>query len=54
MNVHKNARLTPQGRALLVHRIHTGGWPDAATAAGTPHEPRFAGWLLQHPFEWEH
>lgn len=21
MNIHKNARLTPQGRAILVHRI---------------------------------
>ena len=36
MNVHKNARLTPQGRALLVRRITEEGWRivDAANAAG--------------------
>ena len=36
MNVHKNARLTPRGRAILVHRIEHEGWPvsRAAEAAG--------------------
>src|SRR5260370_24804080 len=36
MNVHKNARLTPQGRLLLVRRITEEGWriADAAQAAG--------------------
>ena len=36
MNIHKNARLTPQGRALLVQRVRTDGWQvgDAAAAAG--------------------
>jgi hypothetical protein len=36
MNVHKNVRLTPQGRALLVRRITEEGWRivDAANAAG--------------------
>jgi transposase-like protein len=36
MNVHKNARLTPQGRLLLVRRITEEGWTvaDAANAAG--------------------
>jgi len=36
MNLHKNARLTPQGRALLVRRITEEGWRivDAANAAG--------------------
>ena len=36
MNVHKNARLTPQGRVLLVRRITEEGWRivDAANAAG--------------------
>ena len=36
MNVHKNARLTPQGRHLLVRRITEEGWrvADAANAAG--------------------
>jgi len=35
MNVHKNARLLPRGRVLLVHRIEV-GWPvwRAAAAAG--------------------
>ena len=31
MNVHKNARLTPSGRVLLVERIE-GGWPVGAAA----------------------
>ena len=36
MNMHKNARLTPQGRALMIRRIVDDGWrvPDAARAAG--------------------
>src|SRR6516162_4878193 len=36
MNIHKNARLTPQGRVLLVRRITEEGWRivDAASAAG--------------------
>ena len=36
MNVHKNARLTPQGRLLMVGRIEEQGWrvADAAAAAG--------------------
>ncbi len=36
MKVHKNARLTPQGRLLLVLRIEEAGWTvaDAAAAAG--------------------
>jgi transposase len=36
MNIHQNARLTPQGRALLVSRILDEGWQvaDAAAAAG--------------------
>ena len=35
MNVHKNARLTPSGRVLLVQRIES-GWRigDAAAASG--------------------
>jgi len=32
MNVHKNARLTPRGRALMVSRIIDEGWPVAAAA----------------------
>ena len=36
MNIHKNARLTPQGRLLLVERITEAGWSvaQAAQAAG--------------------
>jgi len=36
MNIHKNARLTPQGRLLMVCRIEEHGWKvaDAASAAG--------------------
>jgi len=36
MNIHKNARLTPQGRLLMVRRIEEEGWKvgDAAAAAG--------------------
>jgi transposase len=49
MNVHKNARLTPQGRALLVHRIRTEGWrvADAAAAAGISERTAFR-WLARH------
>ena len=32
MNVHKNARLTPQGRLLMVRRIEEEGWSVAAAA----------------------
>jgi transposase InsO family protein len=48
MNVHKNARLTPSGRVLLVQRIEQ-GWPvlEAARASGvsvrTAHE-----WLRRY------
>jgi transposase InsO family protein len=36
MNLHKNARLTPQGRLLMVRRIEEQGWKvaDAAAAGG--------------------
>jgi hypothetical protein len=33
MNVHKNARLTQQGRVLMVRRIIDEGWRVAAMAA---------------------
>jgi hypothetical protein len=32
MNIHKNARLTPQGRLLLVERITERGWSVAQAA----------------------
>jgi hypothetical protein len=33
MNIHKNARLTPQGRLLMVLRIKDEGWKVADAAA---------------------
>jgi len=49
MNVHKNARLTPQGRALLVRRIREEGWrvEDAAAAGGISSRSAFR-WLARH------
>jgi transposase InsO family protein len=48
MNVHQNARLTPQGRALMVRRILDAGWrvTDAAAAAGLS-ERRAYTWLAR-------
>lgn len=48
MNVHKNARLTPSGRALLAQRIET-GWPvrTAAEAAGVSVRTAYK-WLGRH------
>ena len=34
MNIHKNARLTPQGRRLLVERITEAGWSVVQASAG--------------------
>jgi len=36
VELHANARLTPQGRTLMCHRVHLDGWSiaDAADAAG--------------------
>ena len=49
MNVHKNARLTRQGRALLVHRVRRDGWRvgAAAAAAGISQRQAFR-WLARH------
>jgi len=49
MNVHKNARLTPQGRLLLVRRISEAGWrvADAATAAGISERQSYR-WLARY------
>ena len=49
MNVHKNARLTPQGRALIVRRIREEGWrvDAAAAAAGISKRSAFR-WLARH------
>jgi transposase InsO family protein len=49
MNVHKNARLVPQGRLLMVRRIEEEGWRvvDAAAAAGLS-ERRAYEWLRRY------
>ena len=49
MNVHKNARLTPAGRLLLVQRVEEEGWPvvAAARAAGVS-ERRSYRWLRRY------
>jgi transposase InsO family protein len=48
MNVHKNARLTPAGRALLADRVES-GWPmkAAAEAAGVSRRTGYK-WLGRH------
>jgi transposase InsO family protein len=49
MNIHKNARLTPQGRLLMVLRIANEGWrvADAAAAAGLSRR-RAYHWLARY------
>ncbi|HEY3696120.1 IS481 family transposase [Phenylobacterium sp.] len=49
MNVHKNARLTPRGRAVLVSRIADEGWlvSQAAGAAGVSDRTAYR-WLDRH------
>jgi transposase InsO family protein len=49
MNIHKNARLTPQGRLLMVLRIEEEGWKvaDSAAAAGLS-ERRCREWLKRY------
>ncbi len=46
MNIHENARLTPQGRTLMVSRILKEGWrvADAAGSAGVSERTAFK-WL---------
>jgi len=49
MNIHKNARLTPQGRLLMVLRIEAEGWKiaEAAIAAGLS-KRRAHEWLKRY------
>jgi transposase InsO family protein len=49
MNVHKNARLTPAGRAVMIRRIEDEGWPvkQAAEAAGISARTAYE-WLGRH------
>ena len=49
MNVHKNARLIPQGRALLIRRVLLEGWTVAETARAAGISTRTAfRWLARH------
>ena len=44
MNVHKNARLTPRGREILISRLERGEHPvDVATAMGVSVKPLTSG-----------
>ncbi len=49
MNVHKNARLTPLGRDVMITRIEEQGWPvsRAAQAAGVSARTAYT-WLGRH------
>lgn len=48
MNVHKNARLTPRGRAVMIKRIEEEGWPvaRAALASGVSRRTAYR-WLAR-------
>ncbi len=49
MNVHKNARLTPHGRLLMIRRIEEDGWTVAASAAAAGlSERRTYVWLRRY------
>jgi transposase-like protein len=49
---HRNARLTPQGRALIVHRVREQGWPvaHAAKAMGISRQCAHK-WVRRHDLE---
>jgi hypothetical protein len=54
MNVHKNARLAPLGRAVMISRIETEGWPVARAAAASGVSRRTAyRWLARWRAEGE-
>ena len=49
MNIHKNARTTPQSRALLVHRVLREHWPVSAVAIAFGVSERTAyKWLARY------
>ena len=49
MNIHHNARLTPLGRAAMISRIETEGWPVAKAAEAFGISRRTASkWLQRH------
>ena len=49
MNIHKNARTTPQSRALMVRRVMHEHWPvgAVATAFGVSQRTVYK-WLARH------
>jgi transposase InsO family protein len=52
MNIHKNARTTPQSRALMVHRVMHERWPVSAVAiAFGVSERTVYKWLARHRVE---
>jgi transposase len=52
MNIHKNARLTPAGRLLLVRRIEEDGWkPQEAVHAAGLSERQGYRWLARYRAE---
>lgn len=52
MNIHKNARTTPQSRALLVHRVLREHWPVSAVAIAFGVSERTAyKWLARYRAE---
>lgn len=49
MNIHKNARTTPQSRAMLIHRVRIEGWPVAEVAMSFGVSERTVyKWLARH------
>src|SRR5450759_195384 len=52
MNIHKNARTTPQSRALMVHRVVHEHWPvNAVAIAFGVSERTVYKWLARHRAE---
>lgn len=49
MNIHKNARTTPQSRAMLIHRVRIDGWPvgEVAMSFGVSKRTVYK-WLARH------
>ena len=49
MNIHKNARTTPQSRAMLIHRVRVENWPVAEVAMSSGVSKRTVyKWLARH------
>lgn len=52
MNIHKNARTTPQSRAMLVHRVMQEHWPVSAASEAFGVSPRTVyKWLARYKAE---